>query len=170
MTSTIAAPMRPAARFALFRPPASTTVGYLARRFGDKQLAGLENAVGILARRSFEVLAEGARSRLLACRPSIDLDPTDVEVYGRKKRGFAFNCAGQLTGRPHPAIFAEAGLVLAGDLGSGTNDCRPQAPSLIARAIAHYHLGSWRRSCGPTPASSTPRSLWQRFTPARTSG
>ena len=126
---------------ALFRPPASTTVAYLARRFGDKQLAGLENAVGILARRSFEILPENARSRLLACRPSIDLDPTDVEVYGRKKRGFAFNCAGQLTGRPHPAIFAEAGLVLAGDLGSGTNDPRPQAPSLIARAIAALPTG-----------------------------
>ncbi len=117
-------------------PPASTTLGYLARRFGDKQLTGVENAVGILVRRSIQVLPEKARVRLLASRPTIDLDPTDVEVYGKKKRGVAFNYAGQRCGRPHPAIWAETGLVLAADLGSGTDDPRPQAPSLMNRATA----------------------------------
>jgi hypothetical protein len=120
---------------AVATPPASTTVGCLARRFGEKQVAGLEAAAGILARRMIEILPEQPRARLLAGRPTIDLDPTDVEVYGKKKRGVAFNYAGQRCGRPHPAIFAEAGLVLAADLGSGTDDPRPQAPSLIARAV-----------------------------------
>ena len=126
---------------AVSHPPASTTVGYLARRFGEKQLAGLEAAVGILVGRSLQILPEQARARLLGTRPTIDLDPTDVEVYGNKKRGFAFNYAGQRTGRPHPAVFAEAGLVLAADLGSGTDDPRPQAPSLIARAVAGLPAG-----------------------------
>ena len=123
------------------RPPASTTVGYLARRFGDKQLTGLETAVGTLAGRSLRILPEQARARLLGTRPTIDLDPTDVEVYGKKKRGFAFNYAGQLTGRPHPSVWAEAGLVLAADLGSGTDDPRPQAPSLIARSVGALPAG-----------------------------
>jgi len=64
------------------------------------------------------------------------LDPTDVEVYGSKKEGCAYNYQGQRAYRPHPAIWAEAGWPLAADLGSGRSDPRPQAPSLIKRAIA----------------------------------
>jgi hypothetical protein len=221
---------------AVAHPPASTTVGFLARGFGHKQLAGLEAADAVLVARAFEILPEPERARLLAVRPTIDSEPTDVEVYGKKKgspavsvgrsarllpgsrdrpeaarrsaagrltssimagaglgtglvkgrtatrvrprlrrplttprrggpdrnnpnnpapsrrtswsghprerqktqkkRGVAFNYAGQRCGRPHPGVWAEAGWVLAADLGSGTNDPRPQAPSLIARSVA----------------------------------
>jgi len=89
-----------------------------------------------LVARVFEILPEPERARLRAARPTIDLDPTDVEVYGKKKRGVAFNYAGQRCGRPHPGVCAEVGWVLAADLGSGTDDPRPQAPSLIARSVA----------------------------------
>ena len=41
--------------------------------------------------------------------PSIS-GPTDVEVYGPKKQGTAYNHAGQRAYRPHPAVWAEAGL------------------------------------------------------------
>ena len=120
---------------AVLRPLASTTLAYLVRRFGDKQLAGVENAVGFLVRRSVQVLAEKARAGQFASCPTIDLDPTGVEVYGKQKRGVAFNYPGQRCGRPHPAIWAEAGLVLAADLGSpGTDDPWLEAPSLIDRA------------------------------------
>jgi len=92
------------------------------------------------------------RLRLLCTLLTIDLVPTDVEVYGKKKRGVAFNYAGERCGRPHPALYAEAGMVLGADLGSGTDDPRPQAPSLIARAV---------RTCTSARASASdhPRRL-----------
>jgi hypothetical protein len=34
---------------------------------------------------------------------TIDLDATDVEVYGRKKRDVAYNHQGQRAARPHVA-------------------------------------------------------------------
>ena len=37
---------------------------------------------------------------------TIDLDTTDVEVYGRHKRGVAYNYQGQRCGRPHVATWA----------------------------------------------------------------
>ncbi|MGH2625926.1 MAG: IS1380 family transposase, partial [Anaerolineales bacterium] len=92
----------------------------------------------------FAALPKGRRDALAAERPTIDLDPTDVEVYGKQKEGVAWNYAGQRAGRPHPAMWAEAGLVLAGVLGSGTDDPRPQAPGLIARAVSALPAGLGR--------------------------
>jgi hypothetical protein len=67
---------------------------------------------------------------------TIDLDTTDVEVYGRKKRGVAYNHQGQRVGRPHVAAWAETEIVLAADLGDGTDDPRATAPDLLRRALA----------------------------------
>ncbi len=124
--------------------PASVTFIGRAKRFEEKVFSGIEEATGELVRRWFAHLSDTSRAKLVALRPSIDLDPTDVEIYGPKKEGTAFNHAGQRVGRPHPAIWAEAGVCLAADLGSGTSDPRPQAPSLIARAIAALPSGLLR--------------------------
>src|SRR5205814_4908330 len=67
---------------------------------------------------------------------TIDLDTTDVEVYGRKKRGVARNHQGQRVGRPHVAAWAETEIVLAADLGDGSDDPRATAPGLLRRALA----------------------------------
>ena len=67
---------------------------------------------------------------------TIDLDTTDVEVYGRKKRGVAYNHQGQRVGRPHVAAWAETEIPLAADLGDGTDDPRATAPDLLRRALA----------------------------------
>src|SRR5262249_2181770 len=67
---------------------------------------------------------------------TIDLDPTDVEVYGRKKRGVSYNHQGQRVGRPHVATWAETEVVLAADLGGGTDAPRATAPGLLLRALA----------------------------------
>jgi hypothetical protein len=56
-------------------------------------------------------------------------------VYGRKKRGVAYNHQGQRVGRPHVATWAETEIVLAADLGDGTDDPRATAPDLLRRAL-----------------------------------
>lgn len=125
-------------------PPASTTFNALAQRFDDVAIADLEAAVGELVGRGFALMPEPRREALVAVRPTIDLDPTDIEVYGPKKEGMAYNYAGQRCGRAHPAVWAEAGVVLAADLGSGRDDPRLQAPSLIARSVAALPEGLGR--------------------------
>jgi hypothetical protein len=67
---------------------------------------------------------------------TIDLDTTDVEVYGRCKRGVAFNHQGQRVGRPHVACWADTATVLAADLLAGNEDPRRDAAELLRRALA----------------------------------
>ena len=77
------------------------------------------------------------RADALAGGPvTIDLDATDVEVYGRKKRGVAYNYQGQRAGLPHVAAWAETEIVLAADLGTGIDDPRAGAAGLLRRALA----------------------------------
>ena len=125
-------------------PPASTTFIALAKRFDDVTIGDLGCAMGVLVRRAFAALPEPRRVALASLRPTIDLDPTDIEGYGSKKQGVAYNYAGQRAGRAHPVVWAEAAMVVAADLGSGRDDPRPQAPSLIARAAAALPEGLGR--------------------------
>lgn len=83
---------------------ASTTAAGLARRFGPDQLAGVETAVADLAARAFELLPVQRRVELGA-RVTLDMDSTDVEVYGVKKQGVAYDCPRRrrvLRRRPRP--------------------------------------------------------------------
>lgn len=64
------------------------------------------------------------------------MDSTDVEVYGSRKQGVAYNYAGQRAGRPHLATWAEAGLTVAADLLAGNDDVRPRAAAMLRRALA----------------------------------
>ena len=116
--------------------PASTTVIGLGKRFDTAMHATVERANARLVNTAFGLLPEQRRASLAAQRPTIDLDPTDTEVYGRSKEGSAYNYQGQRVYRPHPAVWAEAGWVLAADFGSGKSDPRPQAPALLARALS----------------------------------
>ena len=116
--------------------PASTTVIGIGKRFDAEVRRGVERANAALIATAFARLPDKRRARLAATRPTIDLDPTTVEVYGHMKEGSAYNYKGEKSYRPHPAIWAEAGWALAADLGSGKSDPRPQAPSLIERAVA----------------------------------
>src|SRR4051794_18164514 len=117
---------------------AATTAAGLARRLSDTQWAAVETGIGDVHATALAMLAARAPARAAALCESvtIDLDTTDVEVYGRRKRGVAFNHQGQRVGRPHVATWAETATVLAADLMSGRDDPRPHAPELLRRALA----------------------------------
>ncbi len=116
-------------------PIPATTAASLARRFDEVQLAGIESGNAEVIARAVALLGQ-ARQSELASRLTIDMDSTDVEVYGSRKQGVAYNYAGQRAGRPHLATWAEAGVSLAADLLAGNDDVRPRAADLVRRALA----------------------------------
>jgi DDE family transposase len=113
----------------------STTAAGLARRFTEGQWRAVETAVGDVHTRMLAALPEQRAARLCE-QVTIDLDTTDVEVYGRHKRGVAYNHQGQRVGRPHVATWAETATALAADLMAGNQDPRPHAAELLRRAVA----------------------------------
>ncbi|MCE3556554.1 IS1380 family transposase [Pseudonocardia sp. RS11V-5] len=117
---------------------ASTTAAGLARRLSERQWAAVETGLGDMHAAAVELLERVApgRAHALAESVTIDLDTTDVEVYGRGKHGVAFNHQGQRVGRPHVATWAEASVVLAADLGDGRDDPRATSAELLGRALA----------------------------------
>jgi hypothetical protein len=115
---------------------ASTTAAGLARRVTPAQWQAVETGLAAVTGRMLGMLPAPRAAALTDGPVTIDLDTTDVEVYGRKKRGVAYNHQGQRVGRPHVAAWAETEIVLAADLGEGTDDPRATAPDLLRRALA----------------------------------
>ncbi len=113
----------------------STTAAGLARRFTDGQWHAVETGIGDIGAAALAAMAP-ERAAGLCAQVTIDLDTTDVEVYGSKKRGVAYNYQGQRCGRPHVATWAQTATVLAADLMAGNDDPRPHAPELLRRALA----------------------------------
>ncbi len=108
----------------------------LARRVTPAQWLKVETGLAVVTQRMLGLLSPKRAAALTGGPVTIDLDATDVEVYGSKKRGVAYNHQGQRVGRPHVAIWAQTEIVLAADLGSGTDDVRATAPDLLRRALA----------------------------------
>jgi len=117
---------------------ASTTAAGLARRLVEGQWAAVETGLGDVHAAALDLLAQTApgRAQELCSEVTIDLDTTDVEVYGRLKQGVAFNHQGQRVGRLHVATWADAAVVLAADLGEGRDDPRATSAELLGRALA----------------------------------
>jgi DDE family transposase len=116
---------------------AATTAAGLARRFADGQWRAVETAIGDVSAAMLALLPPPPAGAAALCEQvTIDLDTTDVEVYGRRKRGVAFNHRGQRVGRPHVATWAEAATMLVADLLAGNEDPRPRAAELLGRALA----------------------------------
>jgi hypothetical protein len=113
----------------------STTAAGVARRITAGQWRAVETGLAAVTERLLSLLPAPRAAALAGGPVTIDLDTTDVEVYGSKKRGVAYNYLGQRAGRPHVAAWAETEIVLAADLGSGTDDPRASAADLLRRAL-----------------------------------
>jgi hypothetical protein len=114
---------------------ASTTAHGLARGVTDAQWRAVETGLSSISERMLAMLPAKRRVRLCT-QVTIDLDASDVEVYGSKKRGVAYNYLGQRAGRPHVATWAQTELPLAADLLAGDQDPRPGSAGLLRRALA----------------------------------
>jgi hypothetical protein len=115
--------------------PASTTAAGVAGRFTPGHLAGIEAGVAVLHQRVLAGVGQVRRSSLLR-EVTLDIDATDVEVYGRSKAGCAFNYQGQRAYRPDIAFWAELGVPVAADLLSSNDDPRASAVGLLRRGLA----------------------------------
>lgn len=113
----------------------ATTAAGLARKFTDGQWQAVESGIGDIHAAMLAALP-AQRAAPLCKTVTIDLDTTDVEVYGRKKQGVAYNYQGQRCGRPHVATWAETATALAADLMAGNEDPRAHAAELLGRALA----------------------------------
>jgi hypothetical protein len=131
------------------------------------QWQAVETGLAAVTARMLALLPAPRVAALTEGPVTIDLDATDVEACGGKKRGVACNHQGQGVGRPHVAAWAETEVVLAADLGTGTDDSRATAADLLRRALAACRSGpgpgdGWR--CAPTPAISPGSSPAPRTT------
>jgi hypothetical protein len=115
--------------------PASTTAAGVARRFTPEHLAGVEAGLAVLNRRVLDRVGQVRRSSLLR-EVTLDVDATDVEVYGRSKQGCAYNYQGQRSYRPDIVFWAELGVPVAAELLSGNDDPRASAVGLLRRVLA----------------------------------
>jgi len=132
----------PGSRLLTHEPvPAATTAAGLARRFdpqthGPQRLAGIEAGLARVYQHWLSIVPAAVRGPLLLRAPTLDLDATDIEVYGSKKQRVGWNYAGVKSGRVHLASWAQAELPLAADLLAGNHDVRPDAGQLLRRALA----------------------------------
>ena len=115
---------------------ATSTAAGIARRFTARHWRGAENGLAAATARMTGLLPAERAAELAEGPVTIDIDATDVEVYGNKKRGVAYTYQGQRAGRPHVAAWAETEIPLAADLLAGDEDPRSSAVALLGRALA----------------------------------
>jgi hypothetical protein len=88
--------------------PASMTMAGPAKRFTTSQFAGIEAGIGAVDAEMSARVGQLRRSAL--CRQvTMDIDATDIEVYGPTKDGCAYNHQGQRTYRADNVLWAELG-------------------------------------------------------------
>ena len=115
---------------------AASTAAGIARRFTAGHWRGAEAGLAAATSRMTGLLPAERAAELAGGPVTIDIDATDVEVYGNKKRGVAYNYQGQRAGRPHVASWAETEIPLAADLLAGDEDPRSSVVALLGRALA----------------------------------
>ena len=114
---------------------ATSTAAGIARRFTGKHWRGTEAGLAAATARMVDLLPAERGTELAEGPVTIDIDATDVEVYGSKKRGVAYTYQGQRAW-PHVASWAETEIPLAADLLAGDQDPRSSVVALLGRALA----------------------------------
>ena len=115
---------------------ATSTATGLARRFTARHWQGAEAGLAAATARMTGLLPAERAAELAEGPVTIDIDATDVEVYGSRKHGVAYNYQGQRAGLPHVAAWAETEIPLAADLLAGDQDPRSSVVALLGRALA----------------------------------
>ena len=115
---------------------ATSTAAGIARRFTGKHWRGTEAGLAAATARMAALLPAERAAELAGGPVTIDIDATDVEVYGSKKRGVAYTYQGQRAGLPHVASWAETEIPPAADLLAGDEDPRSSVVGLLGRALA----------------------------------
>jgi len=115
---------------------ATSTATGIARRFTAEHWRGVEGGLARATARMLSLLPAERAAELAEGPVTVDIDATDVEVYGSKKRGVAYTYQGQRAGRPHVASWAETEIPLAAGLLSGDQDPRSDVAGLLGRALA----------------------------------
>jgi hypothetical protein len=113
--------------------PSAPTARQLARRFRRSHIQAIERALARAAER-----LDRQSGRVLTEPVTIDLDATETEVYGRKKRGAGRSHSGALAYNSYVATWAQRGRALTSEL-KGGNQARISAAEsarMIARAVA----------------------------------
>lgn len=105
----------------------TTVHGVAFRRDRDRHRAGQRPGAGP---------ARQVRRSALLRSVTVDIDTTDTEVYGPRKRGVAYNYQGQRCGRSHIAHWAELAVPLAADLTDGRSGGRSTVATILRRALA----------------------------------
>jgi len=112
--------------------PSAPTARQLARRFGPSHIEAIERGA---------VRAAGRLDRELGRDPTeavtIDLDATETEVHGRRKRGARRSHSGALAYSSYVASWAQRGRALTGELRGG-NESRiaaGESAAIIGRAV-----------------------------------
>ena len=115
---------------------ATSTAAGIARRLTGKHWRGAEAGLAAATARMTGLLPAERAAELAEGPVTIDIDATDVEVYGSKKRGVAYTYQGQRAGLLHVAAWAETEIPLAADLLAGDQDPRSSVVALLGRALA----------------------------------
>ena len=117
------------------RVPAAATARQLARRFRRCHIQAIERAVARIGGRLDRALGREAGEAA-----TIDLDATQIEVYGRKA-GAARSRHGFVSYAPHIAFWAQRGRALCGELVGGN---REKLTAVAAATIARRALAMLR--------------------------
>ncbi len=115
---------------AVAQVPAPTTAGQLLPGFSEEQCRAVVAALAEVGNQFDRQMGLPVGAPV-----TLDLDPTDTEVYGRRKEGAAFNSDGVMSYASHAVTWSERRRVLAVDLASGSESAKPRAPKLLRRAL-----------------------------------